>query len=82
MCVCMNICTCFPCEHKPTEVRSVSYPGTGVKEDGEPPCGCCELNLNHLQEQPMFRSMFIFLSEPVPHLSLAIWSFVPCLLLL
>lgn len=67
-CVCMSVCTCFPCEPEPTEVRrSVSYPETEVKEDGKPPCGCCQLNLDPLQEQPVLSSMFVFLSEPVSH---------------
>lgn len=44
----MNICICFLCEYKFIEVRSVSYLGIGVKEDGEFLCGCCELNLNYL----------------------------------
>lgn len=39
ICVCLSVCTYFLCAQEPTGVRSISSPGTGVKENGEPPVG-------------------------------------------
>ena len=41
---------CVWCKQRPEE--GVGYPETGVTEGWEPSCGCWELNLGPLQEQP------------------------------
>ena len=39
----LSVCLC----------EGVRFPGAGVTDSCEPPCGCWELNLGPLEEQPV-----------------------------
>ena len=41
--------------------ESTGSPGTGVTDHCEPPCGCRELNLGPLEEQPLLLTTTLFL---------------------
>lgn len=44
-----HVLACYP-QSSEEILRS---PGTGVKDGCKPPCGCWELNLDHLKKEPM-----------------------------
>jgi hypothetical protein len=44
---------CHPHAVSTEDGEAVDSPGTGVTHGLEPPCGCWELNLGPLQEQPV-----------------------------
>ena len=57
LCVCVprSMYVCIQCMClMPKESRTgYRFPGTGVTDDSELPCGCWELNLGPLEEQPV-----------------------------
>ena len=55
---CMYVCLMHAwCLRKPE--KGIGFPGTGVTDGREPPCGCWGLNLGPLEEQPV-----LLIAEP------------------
>jgi hypothetical protein len=57
--MCMGVLpACLCIRHMPTahrgQKKSVRFPGTGVPDSHNPPCGCWEMNPGPLEEQPVF----------------------------
>ena len=76
---------CVPCVYMIPPRRpekDIKYPGTGVTDNCEPPCGCWELNLGPLQEQQVLLTSEWSLKAPIYPLIvllfLIIISFVLC----
>jgi hypothetical protein len=54
---CLHACICATCvqyQQKPEKDESVRSPGTGGTDGCEPLCGCWDLDLDTLKEQPVF----------------------------
>jgi hypothetical protein len=53
VCACASLCVLCVCKSLQRPEEDIECSGTGVTDDCEPACGCLELNLVPLQQQPV-----------------------------
>lgn len=82
---CRFICVALVCLLF-TEVSSGYYPGTGITDDYELPCGCLETSLGLLEEQPLllpaklsFSRLYLVLSFRLINLGVCVFCMHVCM---